>query len=101
MAFVVTDNCQACRFTECVTVCPVSCFHGDGQMLYIDPQLCIECGACIDACPVSAIYDESDLPAEKMHWKAVNQEKSGDLPIVDTHQAPLPGALARKAELGR
>lgn len=36
MTVVVTDNCQLCRFTQCVTVCPVACFHGDETMLYID-----------------------------------------------------------------
>jgi ferredoxin len=44
MTYVVTDNCQRCRFTDCVTVCPVACFHGDEAMLYIDNEVCIDCG---------------------------------------------------------
>ena len=55
MPFVVTDNCVGCRFTYCVSVCPVDCFHGDEQMLYIDPGVCIDCGACEPQCPVHAI----------------------------------------------
>ncbi|MCA9705965.1 MAG: 4Fe-4S binding protein [Myxococcales bacterium] len=51
MTFVVTSNCQRCRFTDCVSVCPVECFHGDDTMLYIDPDECIDCGACVPARP--------------------------------------------------
>ena len=64
MTFVVTDNCQRCRFTDCVTVCPVDCFHADKDMLYIDPDECIDCGACEPECPVEAIFYEDDLPEE-------------------------------------
>ena len=47
MTTVVTDNCNGCRFTDCVAVCPVECFHYDDNMLYIDPDVCIDCSACI------------------------------------------------------
>ena len=62
MTFVVTENCRRCRFTDCVAVCPVDCFHADDEMLYIDPDECIDCGACVPECPVEAIYDESQIP---------------------------------------
>ena len=55
MATIVTDNCDLCRFTDCVTVCPMVCFHADDKMLYIDPVVCIDCGACTPVCPVRAI----------------------------------------------
>jgi ferredoxin len=64
MTFVVTDNCNRCRFTDCVAVCPVDCFHGDDDMLYIDPDECIDCGACEPECPVNAIFPEDSLPSE-------------------------------------
>ena len=54
MPYVVTDNCQRCRFTDCVEVCPVDCFYADKEMLYIHPDECIDCGACEPACPVEA-----------------------------------------------
>ncbi|MFZ0650053.1 MAG: 4Fe-4S binding protein, partial [Pseudolabrys sp.] len=54
MPHVVTDNCHLCRFTDCVAVCPVECFHSDEERTYIDPDVCIDCGACIPACPVHA-----------------------------------------------
>ena len=63
MTFVVTDNCKSCRFTDCVAVCPVDCFHGDAEMLYIDPNECIDCGACVPACPVEAIFALDETPA--------------------------------------
>ena len=100
MTFVVTDNCQRCRFTDCVAVCPVDCFHGDAEMLYIDPDECIDCGACVPECPVEAIYDESQLPDEMQGWLKVNAEKAPSLPVVNEKQDPLPGAEERKAELG-
>jgi hypothetical protein len=44
MPHVVTDNCHLCRFTDCVAVCPVECFHSDEERTYIDPDVCIDCG---------------------------------------------------------
>ena len=101
MTVVVTDNCQLCRFTECVTVCPVSCFHGDAEMLYVDPESCIDCYACVDACPAAAIYEECDLPETKKHWAEINAMRATSLPVVDLQQNPLPTAQSRLIELGR
>ncbi len=100
MTYVVVDNCQKCRFTDCVTVCPVDCFHGDEEMLYIDPDECIDCGACVPECPVQAIYDEADLPDDKQEWLQINADKAPGLPVVNEKEDPLPTAEARKAELG-
>jgi ferredoxin len=100
MTIVVTENCHGCRFTECVTVCPVECFHGDESMLYIDREVCIECVACVSACPVHAIYDVNDLPASLVEWDAINAERAPRLPLVDRKQLPLPTAEARRAALG-
>jgi len=100
MTFVVTENCKACRFTDCVAVCPVDCFHGDDEMLYIDPDECIDCGACVPECPVEAIYDEAQIPEEMTSWTQVNAEKAPDLPVVNEKTDPLPGAEERKTKLG-
>ncbi|OYW27661.1 MAG: ferredoxin, partial [Methyloversatilis sp. 12-65-5] len=51
MTHVVTESCRGCRFTDCVTSCPVACFHVNEVRVYINPQVCIDCGACIPACP--------------------------------------------------
>ncbi|TAK51553.1 MAG: ferredoxin family protein [Gammaproteobacteria bacterium] len=100
MTTVVTDNCIRCRFTDCVVVCPVDCFHFDDEMLYIDPEVCIDCNACIAECPVEAIYEQADLPADKRAWIAINAERAPGLPICSEKWDPLPGAEERKAELG-
>jgi ferredoxin len=100
MTFVVTDNCQKCRFTDCVAVCPVDCFHGDDEMLYIDPNECIDCGACVPECPVEAIFDETQLADDKKQWIAINAEKATGLPVINAKQDPLPGAEERKEKLG-
>lgn len=100
MTTIVTDNCKNCRFTDCVTVCPVSCFHYDEQMLYIDPDTCIDCSACIPECPVQAIYEYDDLPEDKRKWVDINAEKSSELPVCEEQMEPLQGAKDRKIELG-
>ncbi len=100
MTTIVTDNCQRCRFTDCVSVCPVICFHGDEEMLYIDPDVCIDCGACIPLCPVEAIYEDFDLPEDKERWIDINAEKAPTLPVVEDQQDPFPGAEERKKLLG-
>jgi ferredoxin len=100
MPHVVTENCALCRFTECIAVCPVECFHGDTERVYIDPDVCIDCGACIPACPVRAIADSIDLAPEDAGWIEVNRERSAALPLVTQKQPPLPTAEQRRAELG-
>jgi ferredoxin len=100
MTFVVTDNCQRCRFTDCVAVCPVDCFHGDDEMLYIDPNECIDCGACVPECPVEAIFDETQLSDDKKQWIKVNADKATGLPVINAKADPYPGAEERKEKLG-
>ncbi len=100
MTFVVTENCHRCRYTDCVAVCPVDCFHGDAEMLYIDPVVCIDCGACVPECPVEAIFEEGVVPEDQAHWLALNAERAPTLPIVNVKEAALPGAAERARELG-
>lgn len=100
MPHVVTDNCRLCRYTECVSHCPVECFHADAERAYIDPDVCIDCSACIPVCPVQAIYDVIDLPPGLESWIAVNAERARVLPVIAAKQTPLPTAEARRAALG-
>ena len=100
MTFVVTDNCQRCRFTDCVSVCPIDCFYGDDEQLYINPDECIDCGACEPECPVEAIYDEASLPKDKDRWLTINAEKAKHLQNITHKQPAYPGAEERKAALG-
>ena len=100
MTTVVTDKCSGCRFTDCISVCPLECFHYDEQMLYIDPGDCIDCGACLPECPVHAIYEEEDLPQGQEKWVQINAERAPGLPSCTEPMEPLPGAEGRKAALG-
>ena len=100
MVHVVTDHCEDCRYTECVSVCPVDCFHGSAQRLYIDPDVCIDCAACVPMCPVKAITDSFDLETGAEALVERNRERSRALPVVDEKTSPLPTAEARRTALG-
>lgn len=62
MTHVVTRLCVGCKDKSCVTVCPCECFHEGPEMLYIDPEICIDCEACVVECPVDAIFQQDDVP---------------------------------------
>ena len=64
MAYTVAEPCVNCKYTDCVTVCPVECFYEADNILYIHPDECIDCGACEPECPVTAIFAEEDVPSE-------------------------------------
>ena len=89
MAHVVTEPCYGCKNTICVTVCPVDCFHEDEMSLWIDPEECIDCGACVPECPVEAIYEESMVPEKWKDYIRLNAEKSKILPIITEQKEPL------------
>jgi ferredoxin len=67
MAYVVADPCVKCKYTDCVAVCPVDCFYEGANSLAINPDECIDCGACEPECPTTAIFEQSDTPDK---WKA-------------------------------
>jgi len=72
MAHVVAEPCFRCQRMACVAVCPVDCFYEGEQMLYIHPGECIDCEACVPACPMEAIYHEANLPAEWRPFRDLN-----------------------------
>lgn len=92
MAYIIAEPCVGVCDTACVEVCPVDCIHGPdypdtkrgeeikgmgdlaGVQLYIDPEECIDCGACEPECPVSAIFEESETPAEWQHYIKINAD---------------------------
>ncbi len=89
MAYVVCEPCAGCKYTDCVEVCPCECFHHDDKMVYIDPDKCIDCAACMSACPVEAIYSEEDVPEEWQHYIELNATKASELPAITEMQEPL------------
>lgn len=75
MTYVITSACIDVKDQSCVEVCPVDCIHFDeslDKMLYIDPDECIDCGACEPACPVSAIFAEGDVPEPEREFTKIN-----------------------------
>ena len=75
MTYTITTPCIETTDQSCVDVCPVDCIHfeeGKDRMLYIDPDECIDCGACEPACPVSAIFAEDDVPEDQEIFKEIN-----------------------------
>ncbi len=96
MAFVVAEPCIRCRYTECVEVCPVDCFHAGPNFLVIDPEECIDCGACEPVCPSKAIFREDDLPEKWKEYVALNAELARTWPRITEKAEPLPDADAWK-----
>jgi ferredoxin len=94
MAYVVTGRCVDCRYTDCVEVCPVDCFWeiDDPAMLVIDPDTCIDCGACVPVCPIQAIYPEDEVPSYYQEYIELNAEKFEDGKNVTENIGPLEGA---------
>ena len=75
MAYIIAEPCIDVKDTACVDVCPVDCIHPTKneteefekeKKLYIDPEECIDCGACEPVCPVEAIFEEAAVPDK---WK--------------------------------
>ena len=88
MPWVITSLCRDCVDQSCVEVCPVDCIYeykGEDRdsfpnMLFIDPEECIDCGACIPECPVEAIFYEDDVPTKWFSYIELNAIKSKECP---------------------
>jgi len=74
MPYVITEPCIGTKDRGCVDVCPVDCIKGaeTDEQLYIDPVVCIDCGACVSACPVEAIFAEADVPPKWESFVEIN-----------------------------
>ena len=72
MTHVVCEPCINCKYTDCVTVCPVDCFYEGANMLAIHPGECVDCTLCVPACPTEAIFAEADVPAKWAEFIELN-----------------------------
>ena len=81
MPHVVTSGCVDHKYQECVAVCPVDAFREAETYLVIDPDECIDCGACVPECPVDAIFSDIDVLEDEEHWIERNAEESVDAEI--------------------
>jgi NAD-dependent dihydropyrimidine dehydrogenase PreA subunit len=80
VAFVITQPCIGSKDASCVEVCPVDCIASDAasDQYFINPAQCINCGACVDACPVKAIHEEDDVPPEWQRFVEKNAQYFAD-----------------------
>ena len=72
MTYIIAEPCIDIKDRSCVDVCPVDCIHEFERMLIIDPEECIDCGACEPECPVNAIFPEESLPPEWANYTAID-----------------------------
>ena len=101
MAYIVAEPCIACKYTDCVAVCPVDCFHEGVNFLVIDPETCIDCGLCVPECPTSAIFSEDDLPDKWSEFVELNAKYAAEWPVIDAQKDALPGADAAAKQEGK
>ena len=76
MPYVISSPCIDVMDTACQEVCPVDCIYserGEDRMLFINPDECIDCGACVPECPVNAIYEESEVPLKETDFIRLNE----------------------------
>ena len=109
MPFIITDPCIETKDTACVDVCPVDCIHprkdeaefAEATMLYIHPEECIDCGACVPACPVAAIYESVD--ATPSHQKDLIEAnaiyRNGDPALMAQAEEIVKAHIASHGEL--
>ncbi len=92
MAFVVTESCIACKYTDCVSVCPMDCFYEGPNFLVINPDECIDCSLCVAECPVNAIVEETEIAPDQVHFVQINRDLSQDphWKRITRVQSPLP-----------
>ncbi len=83
MAYIVTENCIRCKYTDCVEVCPVDCFHEGENFLVIDPEECIDCDLCVVECPAEAIFSLDDLPDGQEKFIDINARLARQWPAIN------------------
>ena len=91
MPYVVTENCIKCKYTDCVSVCPVDCFYEGPNFLAINPDECIDCALCEPECPADAIRSDMDMENPQF-WIDLNKEYSLIWPVITEQKEPLEDA---------
>lgn len=92
MTYVVNEHCIKCKYTDCVAVCPVDCFHEGENMLVINPDECICCGVCVPECPADAITLASAPGMDR--WLEINAFYASQWPNVTAKREAPPDAKA-------
>lgn len=93
MTYVVTESCINCKYTDCVSVCPVDCFYEGSNFLVINPDECIDCAVCVAECPVEAIVPDTDTNYNNLeYWLDLNKNLSGKFVNLSKKKNSLPDA---------
>jgi len=92
MTFIVTEKCIKCKYTDCVEICPVECFHEGPNMLVIDPDECIDCALCEPECPINAIQSEYDITHDNKKFIDINKKLSKKWPLINVSKKALHSA---------
>ncbi|MEP7054727.1 MAG: ferredoxin [Actinomycetota bacterium] len=74
MTYVIAEPCVDVKDKACIEECPVDCIYEGGRSLYIQPDECVDCGACEPVCPVEAIFYEDDVPAAWKEYTKANKD---------------------------
>lgn len=101
MTFVVLEDCIKCKYTDCVEVCPVECFHEGPNFLVIDPEECIDCALCVPECPIDAIVPEKDVPEDQQEFLQINADLAGEWPEISRQKPPPPDADEWRGKSGK
>lgn len=101
MTCVVTEACIACRYGDCVEVCPVDAFRIGSNFVVIDPVLCVNCTICVTACPVAAIVPDYELKVEQRQFVQLNAALSKEYPRAQSQVLPMADADEWALETGK
>lgn len=101
MAFVVTESCIKCKYTDCVEVCPVDCFYEGPNFLVINPEECIDCALCEPECPVNAIVSEDDLTDTQKEFLELNAQLASTWPNITVKKEGLDDAKSWETVLNK
>lgn len=106
MPHVVTSDCVDCKFTDCVAVCPTDSFYELEKQVVIDPEECIDCGACSEECPIEAIFPDDEIPEKfeadvEFNAEEVARLKDAGAEPLTEKKDPLPTAEEKRASLGK
>lgn len=103
MTYFVNESCINCKYTDCVSVCPVDCFYEGENFLAINPDECIDCGVCEPECPANAILPDTTKEYNQDYidfWVGMNRTHSEMWPNIIKQKDPMPGADERNPAKG-